>query len=62
MHRIREIIRIKRSKRISRKDNQVRELQLLVKRAILSKYLINKIEYSWTWICKSRESELPMSV
>jgi len=45
MHRIMETIRIKRSKRISRKNDQVRELHLLVRRVILSKYLISKITY-----------------
>jgi len=62
MHRIMKAVGIKKSKKIPRKYDQVRELQFLVRHVNLSKYLINKIEYTWTWICKSRESELPMSV
>ena len=45
MERIRKIIGIKKSKNLPRKDDQERELQLLVRRVILSKYLIRKIIY-----------------
>ena len=45
MHRIIDAIGIKKSNKIPRKDNQVRELWLLVRRVILSKYLISKITY-----------------
>jgi len=45
MHRIMKVIRIKKSKKISRKDDQVRELRLLKMPVIFSKYLINKITY-----------------
>jgi len=37
-----EAIGTKKSKKIPRKGDQIREFQLLVKHVILSKYLINK--------------------
>ena len=61
-HIIMKVIGIKKSKEKPRKDDQVRELQLLVRYVNLSKYLISKIECTWTWMCKSRESDLPMSM
>ena len=45
MHRIMASIRIKKSKKIPRRDDQVRKLRLLIKRVILSKYLISKVTY-----------------
>ena len=45
MHRIMKTIRIEKSKKISRKDDQTREFRLLVTRVILSKYLISKATY-----------------
>ena len=45
MHRILAAIEIKKSKKIPRRGNQVRELQLLVRRVILFKYMISKISY-----------------
>ena len=39
---------IKESNNIPRRDNQVRELWLLVRWVILSKYLIGNKEYTWT--------------
>ena len=41
MHKIIKVIRIKKSKRIPRKDGQARELQLLKMFVIFSKYLIS---------------------
>jgi len=43
MHIIMKAIGIKKSKKVPRKDDQVRELQLLVRRVNLSKHLISKI-------------------
>jgi len=43
MHRIMKAIGVKKSKKIPRKDDQVRELWLLKIHVILSKYLISKI-------------------
>jgi len=45
MHRIMGAIGIKKSKKIPRKDEQVRELWLFKMHVILSKYLISKITY-----------------
>jgi len=45
MHRIITAIGTKKSKKIPRRDDQVRELQLLVRRVILSKYLLSKVIY-----------------
>ena len=45
MHRIMAAIGIKKRKKIPRRDNQVRELRLFVRRVILSKYLIRKVTY-----------------
>ena len=61
-HIITKAIGIKKSKEKLRKHDQVRELQLLTRYVNLSKYLISKTECTWTWLYKSRESDLPMSM
>ena len=45
MHRIITAIGTKKSKKIPRRDDQVRELRLLVRRVILFKYLLSKVTY-----------------
>ena len=45
IHRIMASTRIKKRKKILRRNDQVRKLQLLLKRVILCKYLISKVTY-----------------